>query len=163
MNRDDDGSSMIVRFDSTVKRPIGSRLMIDARLLTVNTPMTWLMNELVGRFQIRRDGRSFGRPPLRDEARKALRSWIDELGAALDENGLHDAAMASVFPVPVHVPHNEVVHFFDRDALPSMHTLIHVLFALGISPHAITGMALILKQAEESHETSDKRHSVRIP
>jgi hypothetical protein len=165
--REDSGSSVIIKFSATVERPAYCRSLIDASLLALNSPAAWAMLALMCEYQISRDGTQFGKPPTPQQAGQDLINWIRETGESIASLGLMQAAKNAVFPVPESISHDETLHFFVSKSLPSMSTLLYVLFSLGISDTTITGASLLLHRARhptgrfvKDHDTTGNRPTV---
>lgn len=162
-----DSGSDIVRFHEALIKPACMRPCLYPQLLHLNAGAAWSMSRLISRFKIAADGRSFDEPPTPEDAKSALREWLDEIAVEISEYKISDIARDAVFPVPDDVDYDATDAFWVSQSLPPLPVLLHVLWSIGISSHAVTGAALLWHRAshplrektrdlmDDEHETSD--------
>jgi hypothetical protein len=143
-----DSETNLIFWEATIAKPSATRVTADGRLLALNDRATIAMRALCKRFKIDPKGHAFWNPPTSDQAGDALLDWMADLIASIHEAGLKQATIDAVFPVPAGIDHDACLRFFAASELPHHDDLIHILFALGIGPGAITGAALLLHRAQ---------------
>lgn len=143
-----DSDTNLIFWESAIAKPISTRITGDGRLLALNERATILMRSWCKRYKIDPKGHAFWKPPTPDEAAESLLDWMADLSNAIHDAGLNQAAIDAIFPVPAGLDHDACQRFFAASELPHHDDMIHILFALGIGPGAITGAALLLHRAQ---------------
>jgi hypothetical protein len=157
----DDDSSMVLFFDSTASRQATAHSLKDMRLLAINCPVVAEMLGIVRKLNINAEGTRFESKPSKAEAHAALAHWLREFGASLAALGLGRAARDAVNPLPPGMKPGIIKRIFVSSELPDRAALAHLLWCLGISPHAITGAMLLLDYATGTRGLPDSSKTKR--
>lgn len=149
----DDDSSMVLFFDSTASRPATAHSLKDVRLLAINCPAVAEMLAICKRFRISDEGDRFQAKPTPKESAAALLGWLRQVGRVISSLGLGAAARDAVNPLPPGMKPDLIGRIFVSHEPPDRAALSHLLWCLGISPHAITGALLLLDYSSEKGNT----------